>query len=96
MSVDRKRFIRIFLVIAVFLSIPLIAMQFTEEVFWEAGDFLVMGLLLAGALFIGDMVIRRNKKKQYRVLLYLAILVIFLLIWAELAVGIFGSPLTES
>lgn len=96
MSVDRKRFIRIFLVIAVFLSIPLIAMQFTEEVSWEAGDFLVMGLLLAGALFIGDMVIRRNKKRQYRVLLYLVILVIFLLIWAELAVGIFGSPLTES
>lgn len=93
---DRKRFIRIFLVIAVFLSIPLIAMQFTEEVYWEAGDFLVMGLLLAGALFIGDMVIRRIKKKQYKALIYLAILIIFLLIWAELAVGFFGSPLAGS
>jgi len=36
--------------------------------------------------------LRKIKKTKYQIIIILAILVVLLLIWAELAVGIFGSP----
>ncbi len=78
------------------LFIPLIAMQFSEEVNWSAGDFVVMGTLLLGLgygiYFISKQKVRKGSRAFWIVLLILA----FLLLWAELAVGIFGSPLAGS
>lgn len=74
------------------LPIPFIAMQFTKEVNWSASDFIIMGVLL---LLVGSgiEVVRRKNKKSTRRLIYIAMIVIsFLLIWLELAVGIFGTP----
>ncbi len=39
--------VRIALGVAVVLSVPLMAMQFTDEVVWTVGDFVVVGVLLA-------------------------------------------------
>ncbi len=74
------------------LLIPFIAMQFTKEVNWSASDFIIMGVLL---LLVGSgiEVVRRKNIKSTRRLIYIAMIVIsFLLIWLELAVGIFGTP----
>jgi hypothetical protein len=79
-------------VIAILLCIPLIAMQFTDEVSWTVFDFIVMGTLLLGAGLLGEFATRRVTKKDHRIVLYIAIIVAFLLVWAELAVGIFGTP----
>jgi hypothetical protein len=79
-------------VIAIVLCIPLIAMQFTDEVSWTVFDFMVMGTLLLGAGLLGEFATRRLTKKDHRIVLYIAIIVAFLLVWAELAVGIFGTP----
>ncbi len=87
-----KRLLIITLVIALILLIPLIAMQFTDEVDWTLGDFVVAALLLFGTGLLFDLVIRRVNKSKYRILIYVLITVIFFLIWAELAVGIFGTP----
>jgi hypothetical protein len=38
---------RIALGVALVLSLPLVAMQFTDEVVWTLGDFIVVGVLLA-------------------------------------------------
>ena len=70
------------------LLIPLIAMQFTDEVKWTAIDFITMGalLLITGT---GIELIRRKNKNVRKRMLYIAIcVIIFLLIWVELAVGI--------
>jgi hypothetical protein len=37
-------------------------------------------------------IIKRTNSMHYRILLIGSILLIFLLVWAELAVGIFGTP----
>ncbi len=73
------------------LFIPLIAMQFSEEVDWGVLDFVIMGLMLfiVGLLF--ELVLRKVKSMTNRIVLFGAILAVFFLIWAELAVGIFGT-----
>ena len=89
-----KRIIIILSTIGVLLMIPLITMQFSEEVNWEAMDFIVGGSLL---LFVGlgiEIVLRKVKEKKYRIILSIAFLVILALVWTELAVGVFGSPLS--
>lgn len=91
-----KRLIIILAIVVVLLSIPLIAMQFTNEVKWSGFDFLVMtGLLLATGVGI-ELVLRTITKKTTRIAICLAIGFAFVLIWAELAVGIFGTPFAGS
>jgi len=77
---------------AAVLSIPLIAMQFTKEVNWTVSDFLVMGVLLFATVFAVDLVLKKVKTFKSRLILVFGILAVLFLIWAELAVGIFGSP----
>ncbi len=78
------------------LLIPFLAMQFTNEVDWKVLDFVIMGILLSGTGLLIELVLRKFKKVELRVILVAAIAVIFFLIWAELAVGIFGTPFAGS
>jgi len=91
-----KRRISILLIVAFLLLIPLIAMQFTNEVNWTLSDFIVAGVLLLGTGLIIDLVIRKTKNTKYRIAISVAVLIILLLLWAELAVGIFGTPISGS
>ena len=86
----------ILIVVAILLSIPLIAMQFTDEVSWTILDFVVIGILLLSIGFICERTIRKVRKIKHRIAICITILVVFLLIWAELAVGIFGTPFAGS
>ena len=74
------------------LAIPLVAMQFTDEVRWSVGDFVVMGLLLLGLGLSIKLVLKKIKSTPERWAYLGAALLIFLFIWAELAVGIVNSP----
>ncbi|WP_299528298.1 hypothetical protein [uncultured Lutibacter sp.] len=67
-------------------------MQFTEEVNWTFFDFIIAGILLIGTGLICELTIRKVKKKRHRIILIVVIIVVLFLFWAELAVGIFGSP----
>ena len=87
-----KRLVIILTSVVILLLIPFIAMQFTDEVVWTGLDFAVMGILLLSTGLMWDLVMRKVKKIEYRIVLFIAILGAFVLIWAELAVGIFGTP----
>lgn len=89
--------IRIILVTtALILSIPLIAMQFTKEVNWTLSDFVIAAVLLLGTGLAIDLVIRYAKTGLSRTILLVVILLLLFLTWAELAVGIFGTPFAGS
>lgn len=92
MILQHKRLLLILLSVPVLLLIPFIAMQFTGEVNWSPADFAVMGILLASAGLACEFLLRRVKQTKHRVALVLVVLVVFLLVWAELAVGVFGTP----
>ncbi len=96
MIAHNKRFSLILRGCVLLLLIPLIAMQFTAEVNWNIADFLVAGVLLLGTGLLGDQIWRKAKNNKRKVLLTLGLIVLLLLLWAELGVGIFGSPLAGS
>lgn len=83
-------------IVAFLLLIPFIAMQFTNELNWSLFDFAVMGMLLLSTGLLLDLVLRKVKTVQNRLLMGFVVLLAFFLIWAELAVGIFGSPFAGS
>ncbi len=82
--------------VAILLSIPLIAMQFTSEVNWSVFDFIIMGVLLLGTGLMCELIIRKVRNITTRVIICGCILLLFFLIWAELAVGVFGTPFAGS
>jgi ABC-type cobalt transport system substrate-binding protein len=91
-----KRLTIILLTVVSILLVPLIAMQFTNEVKWGPADFLIMGMMLLGTGLACEFVMRKVTKFQHRLLLIAGILAALFLIWAELAVGIFGTPFAGS
>jgi hypothetical protein len=93
---SKFRILIILSIVALLLCIPLIAMQFTNEVKWNLLDFIVAGGLLLGTGLIIEFVIKTVKAGILRNVLFMVILVVLFLIWAELAVGIFGSPFAGS
>ncbi len=91
-----KRLYIILISIPLLLLIPLIAMQFTNEVNWSVSDFAIMGSMLLITGLICDWILKRVKSLKYRLMICSVVLILFFLLWAELAVGIFGSPIAGS
>jgi len=91
-----KRLLRITLITAAILMAPLIAMQFTREVNWTLSDFVIMGVLLLGTGLLFDLAARKIQTRKARLITIGVIAFGFLFIWAELAVGLVGSPFAGS
>jgi hypothetical protein len=75
---------------ALLLLLPWVAMQFTAEVRWDLGDFILFGAMLVAACGAFEIVARVTADRRQRWLAGAAIVAVFLLVWAELAVGIFS------
>jgi len=91
-----KRLISILSSVLILLLIPFVAMQFTNEVNWNIADFIIMGILLLVTGLICELVLRRVKSLTNRILICGIVLFALFLVWAELAVGIFGTPFAGS
>ena len=91
-----KRIIVIFIAVILILSVPLIAMQFSANVYWSLSDFFIAGVLLSGTGLLLELVLRKVNKKENRIILFVIIIALLLLIWIEFAVGIFGTPIAGS
>jgi len=87
----QKRAITICTIVGIMLLIPLIAMQFTQEVNWKAYDFVAAGAILLFSGFLLDFAWRRLARSRRRVLIIAGIVIALLLLWTELAVGVLGS-----
>jgi hypothetical protein len=76
---------------AFLLLLPLIAMQFTNEMNWDETDFIVFGAMLFGACGVYELAARMTPNFAYRAAVGVAVVAAFILIWMNLAVGIIGS-----
>ncbi len=76
---------------ALLLLLPLVAMQFTDEMVWDETDFSVFGAMLAGACGAWELAARMTGSTAYRAAVAVALAAAFILVWMNLAVGIIGS-----
>ena len=69
--------------------IPLISMQFTDEVNWGKLDFSVAAILLVVLFSVHELLEMRIKSDSKKRLSIIFSIIIFIIVWVELAVGVF-------
>lgn len=87
----RNSLIKVAVGTAAILAIPLIAMQFSDDVQWGLFDFIVIGGLLLVAGTVYALLAHTIKDKNHRLALLVVSVLVVLYLWAELAVGIFTN-----
>jgi len=83
-----KRIVTYILIVIAILSLPLIAMQFTNEVNWTLFDFFMASFLIITSLTLIEITLQNFKNKTFKITTVFVILFLFLLIWGDLSVGI--------
>lgn len=73
------------------LSVPLVAMRFSDEVAWSVFDFAFAGVLLLGVGFAYQVASRMSRDFGYRAAAGVALATTLLLIWINGAVGVIGT-----
>lgn len=94
--IKRKRLVLIMGIASLLLALPLIAMQFSDEVDWSGGDFLMAGGMLYGSGLLIEMILRKLRATTWRIVLSFGVVLVLLILWIEMAVGVFGSPIAGS
>ena len=89
------RFIKTSLIALSLLFIPFFVMRFTDQISWSFFDFVIMGSILIVYSF-AIVYSFNNLYGSKKSLLIIIVGLLFLLLWAELAVGIFNSPFAGS
>jgi len=89
---QNKRLVTILAIAIAILFIPLIAMNLSKDVNWTLFDFIVVGILLVGTGLTLEFILRKIKTLKHRIIFGIILFVVLFLIWAELSVGIFGTP----
>ena len=74
---------------ALLFLLPVVLMRFTAEMRWDGADFVAFGGMLLVAGLAGEAVARWAHSRRSRLVLGAAIVLTFLLVWVEAAVGIF-------
>jgi hypothetical protein len=90
--IKSKRLIIILSIALLILMTPLAGMQFSDQIKWTVFDFTIMGILLTGIGLLVELVLRKVSTPRNRILILSGVILLFFLIWAELAVGVFGTP----
>lgn len=76
---------------ALLLLLPLVAMQFNDEVSWTASDFVFAAVLFGSVGLAFEFIVRKSSSLAYRFGAALAVVAAFLTIWVNGAVGMIGS-----
>ena len=74
------------------LVVVFLASLLSDQVTWSIFDFLIGGALIF-AFATAEILLWKKLHSQYRWFVLLFVLFLFLMLWVEMAVGLFGSPL---
>jgi D-alanyl-lipoteichoic acid acyltransferase DltB (MBOAT superfamily) len=96
-TLKKKNVIRSVLVAELILLVPLFAMIFSVEGWdWHVADFIIVGILLAGVGVGYQLIVNGLKNNSRQAAIGIVLATAMVLIWVELAVGIFGTPFAGS
>ena len=88
-----RNYKKIYLIIFGFLLSIILLLNFISDEFdWNIFDFIVLIIMMIFTAALFEIATRTAKTKKNQKILFILIIIIFLLIWAELGVGIFDSP----
>ena len=76
---------------ALLLLLPAVAMQFTDEVNWNAFDFIFAAIMFGSVGLVVELTVRSSPSTAFRAAVFLALAAAFLIIWVNGAVGIIGD-----
>jgi hypothetical protein len=76
---------------AILLLLPLIAMQFTDQVVWEATDFAIFGAMLVSGGLVFELAARKTVNNAYRSAVGVALAAAIFLLFVTGAVGLIGT-----
>lgn len=96
MAFQNKRLIGIVFGVGLLLLAQFTAMKLTGDVQWSMFDFVLAGVLLLGTGLAIELVLRMVTQFKYRVAICAAILLALLIVWAEIAIGVFGTRFVGS
>ncbi|WP_026915329.1 hypothetical protein [Christiangramia portivictoriae] len=91
-----KNVLIILAIVGAILLIPFIGSQVSTELNWSSSDFVIMGTLLFLTGLAINFALSRLKTFRSRLIACAVIIFVLLIVWAELAVGIFGTPFAGS
>ena len=96
MSIQNIRLIGIFVAVAALLFVVYAAMWLAGDMKWSRFDFAIAGVLLLGTCLAIELVLRKVRNTTHRLAICAAIVFVLFVIWAELAVGLIGTPFAGS
>lgn len=73
------------------MLLPAVAMQFTEEVNWDAFDFIFAAVMFGSVGLVLELAVRSSRNFAFQFAVLLAVAATFLTIWINGAVGIIGD-----
>lgn len=91
MILPTKSIVRVVIATALILLIPLVAMQFTDQVVWTLSDFVIIAIVLLGAGFSYEFLASRSEGILHHLAVASAVGVALFLVWVNLAVGVVGE-----
>ena len=86
-----KKIIRVAITVALILLIPLFGNHFVEGWDWTIGDFAFAAVMLFTAGFGFELAHVLISNTTHRAIVIFGIIMVFLFVWVELAVGIIGD-----
>ena len=90
---SKNRLIILLLASMSLLLVPAVAMLFSSEVVWTPYDFAIATVVLLGTVLLAELILRMFPRKKQRIYLITLLFILFGVLWIELAVGVFGSPI---
>ncbi len=91
-----NKVIKIILITLLILFVPYIGMQFSNEIKWTFFDFTMAGFFIFVAISLINFLFYFLKNNKYKYWILGLFVLFFIIIWIELAVGIFNSPFAGS
>ncbi len=86
--ISKKAAYRLAIITLVVLLIPLVAMQLTNEVSWQVGDFVVAAILLIGFGYMYEVISKNLNSGLKKAIVGLVVLAMFVFVWVVLAVDL--------